>query len=112
MSVRDSFVAAFGEEQALAVEAARAEHRGDHLDDRDGSDPFRTAIAICLGFECMSKDSYRESHGITVPWEDIRVWIKAHGDLANHDGGIDHLMLFGGGYNEFMPDASPPEATP
>jgi len=104
MSVRESFVARFGEGQAAAIEAAAEGHKnGCH--DNPGSDYFRWAIAICIGFECMSNDSYRTDHGITAPWDEIRAWIKADARLAEHDGDSDYLALFCGHYNEFMPEA-------
>ena len=100
MSVRSIYAYAFGAEQADAVEAAAAKHKNGVHDD-PGSDPFRWALAICLGYECLSKDSYREHHGITVPWDVLRPWIRNHGDLANHDGDVDYLTLFTGGYDYF-----------
>jgi hypothetical protein len=103
MSTREKFVEKFGEEQAKRVYDAAVEHKNG-LHDREGSDPFRWAIAICIGFECLSEERYRKSHGITVPWEDIKRWIIEEGDLKNHDGDVDYLALCVGGYNEFVPE--------
>ena len=54
--IRDSFVAAFGEEQAVAIERAAEEHKNGVHDNR-GSDSFKWAIAICIGYECMEVDA-------------------------------------------------------
>lgn len=101
MSIRDSFVEAFGEDQAAAVEAA-AEFHKNGVHDRPGSDYFRWAIVIAIGYECMSADDYREHHGISAPWPDLHDWIRDHANLREHDGDSDYLALFAGAYNEFM----------
>ncbi len=99
LSVRDSFAATFGEGQALAIERAADEHDpGANY----GTDPFKWAISIALGFECVSKDAYRDYHGITAPWEDIRAWIKSEADLGTHDGDVDVLSALVGVYSEFV----------
>lgn len=108
MSTRKSFVAHFGSDQAAAIEDAADSHKNG-IHDSKGSDPFRWAIVICIGHQCMEVDGYREHHGITAPWEEIEAWIKEHGDLANHDGDSDYLALFAGVYTKYMPSA---EATP
>lgn len=102
MSTRESFVEHFGEEQAQAIEKACYSHNTDHLDHNPGSDSFRYAIAICIGFQCMEVDGYREHHGITAPWVDLHQWIIDHGELRHHDGGIDWLALAAGTYNEYV----------
>lgn len=107
MTCRDSFVERFGEDEALAVEGAYAEHRSKDTsvgDQPEGSDPFRSAICVCIGFECMSKDRYRKHHGVTAPWEEIRAWIKSDANLHDHDGPKDYMAMLAGVYNEFMPD--------
>ncbi len=103
ISTRESFVKRFNEETAQAIEAAADEHKNG-VHDRAGSDPFRWAIAICLGYECMSKESYRNYHGITPPWDDLKAWIKTDGDLVNHDGEFDYIAAFIGVYSEFVPE--------
>jgi hypothetical protein len=100
---RDSFVKNFGQEEANRIEAAAEGHLND-MDDmfpNRGSDPFRWAICICIGFECMSKEEYRKGHGITTPWKELKTWIKEQGDLQNHDGDIDDLAFGAGTYEEF-----------
>lgn len=109
MSIRKKFVARFGEQQAIAIEAAANEHMNG-IHDNPGSDRFRWAIAICLGYECMSKQSFREYHGITASWELLRQWIKDEGNLAEHDGDVDFIALACGWYDEFVdPTAEPKE---
>jgi hypothetical protein len=101
MSVRESFVARFGESDAAAIEAAAAEHKNG-VHDEPGSDYFRWAVVIAIGYQCMELAGYREYHGITATWADIKDWIKSDGDLARHDGDSDYLAVFAGTYNEFV----------
>lgn len=99
MSVRVAFVEAFGEANAAAVEnAARGHMNGIH--DNQGSDPFRWAIAICIGNECLGR--YAEDHGITATPEELRAWVLEHGDLASHDGDVDYLALLAGAYDGWV----------
>lgn len=112
MSVRASFVEKFGENEALRFEKAAEEHRagtfGRDTGRRKGSDPFKWAICIVIGFECASKESYRRHHGIEAPWDDVKRWIKDQAQLQTHDGDFDYLALFSGAYNEFMPREAQP----
>ena len=100
---RQSFVRHFGEEEATRVELAAAEHANGINDQNKGSDPFRWAITIVIGYQCAEVHSYRLYHEITSPWSEIKEWIGKHGDLENHDGDCDYITLFAGKYNEFMP---------
>ena len=102
---KSSFVAQFGYEEAEKIMRAAEEHmNGVH--DESGSDVFRWAICICIGYECMSKKEYRECHGIITPWEELKIWIKTYANLENHDGQIDYLALFAGAYDEFVNGAN------
>ena len=102
MSVRESFVKQFGDEQAKAIEKAAREH-GNGVNNRNlGSDPFKWAILICLGYECVSKDAYREYHGITVPFDQLEKWIIEEADLGSHDGDCDYIALLAGVYNKYV----------
>jgi hypothetical protein len=99
MGIREAFVARFDEDMACAIEAAATEH---HPEDKRGSDAFRWACVVCIGFQCFEKDQYREAHGITkASYVDIRDWLIEHGDIANHDGDCDYLALFAGMYNQY-----------
>jgi hypothetical protein len=100
MTTRTSFVETFGEEEATRVEDAAESHLEDFYSTR-GSDYFRWCICICLGFQCMEVDRYREYHGIIAPWSALKTWVKEHGDLANHDGDVDTLAYGSGVYEEY-----------
>lgn len=102
-SVLVSFVKYFGEDQAKAVEAAAEEHANGPNNTKRGSDPFRWAITIAIGYQCMEKDGYRKHHGITPKWDKLKAWIKRYGNLAEHDGDMDYLALLTGVYNEYVP---------
>lgn len=71
-----------------------------------GSDPFKWAILICIGYQCAEIPRYREYHGVTVPFEEFKQWVKDEGELGSHDGACDYLTLFCGGYNEYVPEKS------
>lgn len=103
MSVRDSFVQKFGEDEARRLEDAASEHKNG-VHDWTGSDPFKWVLVICIGYQCFEKPSYRTYHKIEAPYEEIRQWIKSDGHLDTHDGDCDFLSLFVGAYNDFMPE--------
>lgn len=103
MSIREAFVAKFGEDQAAAIEAAANEHANGVNDQNKGTDPFKWALLIAIGYQCAEKASYREYHGIAAPWDEVKQWMKDHADLASHDGDCDYLSLLAGSYNEYMP---------
>lgn len=101
MGIRDNFIKHFGEEEAANIEQAAREHANEINSANLGSDDFRWAVCICLGYECMSVDGYREYHGITIPWEQLDKWIIAHAQLDEHDGDLDYLGLFVGVYEPY-----------
>ena len=100
--VRDHFVSTFGADAAEKIEAAANYHANGVNSKKKGDDPFKWALLICIGYDCCSKERFRQYHGISTPWEEIKGWIKEHGCLASHNGDCDYLALFGGAYNEFM----------
>ncbi len=103
MSIRTAFEAKFGAEQAEAIFDA-AEGHGNGINDANrGSDPFKWALLVAIGYECMSKDGYRNHHGITAPWSDLRQWMIDHADLGSHDGDCDLIAALCGAYDEFVP---------
>lgn len=102
MSIRDKFVAVFGEDEAQRIEASACEHANGINDANRGSDPFKWAILICIGYECFTKDSYRTYHKFHHPADTLKVWIIEHADLGTHDGDSDNLSLFGGGYSPYI----------
>lgn len=101
-SIRAAFADRFGKDQATAIYAAAVGHGNGINDKNKGDDPFKWALLVCIGYECMSKDRYREHHGITAPWPELEAWIIEHGDLASHTGDCDYLALFSGAYDKFV----------
>lgn len=57
-----------------------------------GSDPFQFSLVWAVGLECLSRPEFREEHGVVVPWEMLRDWIRDADLLAGYDGTFD----FGG----------------
>ena len=94
------FAERFGAENVAAIIAAAHSH-DNGLHDNPGSDEFRWALLIGLGFECMSKFQY--SHGITAPWRQVDDWMRARPEwFSEHDGDTDTVSLFCGVYNEYV----------
>lgn len=94
--VRDKFVARFGEDNAAAVERAADGHKNG-VHDNPGSDPFKWALLICIGFQCMT--DYQKGHEIDLPTEPVlRSWVRQNADLVSHDGDYDYLAAFAGAY--------------
>ncbi len=105
MSIRDTFVARFGEDQALAIEKAAESHvEGSHaLDDR-GSDEFRYLFLIAVSWECATR--FAADHDITVPEAELRDWALSDGHLGEHDGDVpDYLGLIAGMYDGWLVEA-------
>ena len=100
-SVRNSFVARFGEEQASLIEAAARKHQNG-IHDKMGSDPFKWSICIAIGFQCVENTAYKKYHAITVPFPAFKKWVKTEGHLDTHDGDVDFIALFAGTYDEYM----------
>jgi hypothetical protein len=97
---RDDFISHFGEENALAIEAAADSHKNG-VHDKEGSDRLRWALLICIGYDCIEK--YSADHQITCSWEDVRDWMKMHKEyIGKHDGDSDYLAMLCGRYNEFV----------
>jgi len=93
-----SFVERFGSEDAFRVlKAARS-----HAPEQDpGSDAFRWALLICVGYECLSR--FADWHGFTCKWQDVKQWMKENAAyLRQHDGDIDTLSLACGAYDFFL----------
>jgi len=101
----------FSVEEANAIMVAALSHGNGINDTKYGSDKFRWALTIVLGYRCVEKEVCREHHGITVPWDEFKKWVKAHGDLVNHDGDVDYLAMAAGVYNEYMPKEDDHENT-
>lgn len=100
--IRTAFVAAFGEDEAARIEAAAEEHANYVNSSNRGSDPFRWALVICIGYQCMSREEFRTYHGIMTPWNVLHDWIVVNGDLRAHDGDCDYLGLFLDAYTPYV----------
>jgi hypothetical protein len=106
-SVRGSFVEHFGEDQAALLESAANQHDNEIHPNR-GSDPFKWACLICIGYDCVKRCA--EYHGLSVDPEEFRTWCVEHGELASHDGDCDFLSLATGEYASFVKMEEAPDA--
>ena len=104
MNTREHFVRAFSEAEAVAIEGAAEEHGNGVNNANKGSNPFKWAILIVIGYQCAECDGYRKHHGITLDYAAFKRWVRAHGNLGTHDGDCDYLCLMGGGYNDWIPE--------
>lgn len=95
----DKFAAQFGEQQADAILSAALAHNNEVHND-PGSDHFRWAIAIVIGWECVSR--FAEHHKITVSQDEFKQFVLDEADLGHHDGDVDYLGLFVGVYQEYI----------
>jgi len=103
MSIRSAFVARFGEEQAQSFELAANQHVAS---ENKGGDPFKWTLLVCIGWQCAEIAEYRQHHGITVPYQDLADWIKAHANLGTHDGDCDLIAAMAGKYGDLMRPAT------
>lgn len=99
-SLRDEFVQKFGEADATRIERAAAEHKNG-IHDKPGSDPFRWALAICVGYECCTSERYAKYHGIENG-PAIDAWMRENAVLHEHDGDVDYLAVFAGAYQPYV----------
>lgn len=116
MTLRESFVEKFGEEDAKRAEAAAMDHKSFRNFDEAkgyGSNKFRWCVLMVISFECAGE--YRDHHGFEVVSEDtLKTWMVEHVEEFNaHDGDIDFLALMCGAYgflggnkDETTPDAT------
>lgn len=101
--LRDKFVAAFGEAEALRIEAAAVSHENDLFlsvdKNKKAADPFQTVLIRCLTFDCLTNPNFRRYHQIIASPEALRAWIKAEANLKNYTGDFDLLASFSGRYD-------------
>lgn len=103
--MRADFVKKFGAEEAEHIEAAAHEHANGINSLNKGKDPFRWAVLICIGHQCMSHPDYRRHHQIETPWPQMDAWLKNYERrvwISEHDGDVDYLALFAGKYQEYV----------
>lgn len=112
--VRESFVARFGEEEAVKIEdAAQSHYASDaaasldmlfpspHGNDNFGSSPFRYWFLLAIGSECVTR--FSGDHGIAVAEQELRDWALHDGKLGEHDGDVpDYLGLIVGAYEGWI----------
>jgi len=102
MTTREDFVARWGEDAALALEAAAEEHANGINDGDRGSDPFKWVLIIVIGYQCAEIPMYRSHHGITTPaWDELHEWMVEEADLGTHEGDVDYLSLAAGKYEPY-----------
>lgn len=95
-----AFMARFGTDNTDAVMSAAIEHNNG-IHNNPGSDIFRWAIAICIGYDCFGSYAARY-HGITVAQDEVKRFCLELGGLGTHDGDVDYLGLMSGSYNEWI----------
>ena len=100
-SIRAPFVQEFGEDAAASIEKAANMHQGGFTN--RGSDPFKWALLVAIGWECISSDNYAGYHKIKHSfWPRIDQWIIDCADLGSHDGDSDALSMAVGAYDRYM----------
>jgi len=102
LSVKEKFVRDWGEDLAQKVEEAANSHRNGVNDQKIG-DPFKWALLICIGYQCLEVERYRESHGIPpLDWEKMKIWIRDNAELGSYSGDFDYLSLWAGAYHFYV----------
>lgn len=66
MTIRTAFEKRFGVADAEAIWQAALRHANGINDGNKGDDPFKWAILICIGYQCMEVPGYRDEHEITA----------------------------------------------
>jgi hypothetical protein len=105
MTIRDSFVEHFGEEDAGRIEEASIGHQNDdkvnHGNDRWGKDPFKYHLLMCISHECFSE--FHEWHGIKADAAAMKAWALEHADLHEYEGDIpDYIGMIAGAYTSWI----------
>jgi len=100
-NIREKFVEEWGEELATAIEKAADSHR-DGVNDREIGDPFKWALLICIGYQCLEKKKFRKYHSMPdFSWKKLKRWIRDNAELGTYKGDLDYLALFCGTYNYY-----------
>lgn len=93
MTLAEQFDQEFGEGEAAKL-IAHCHTHDNGIHDKPGSDEFRWAIMIALGFNCAKYDIGN--------FTEEKLWdfcLKNKEYLLQHDGDVDFLALFCGAYN-------------
>lgn len=107
MSLRDQFVAEFGEPAAVALEKACDGHMAEagslHANDDRGSEPFRYVLLACIGYQCLVIERFRQHHDIRPSKESLQSWIVENAKLEEHVGDLpDYLAMVVGAFNPWL----------
>jgi hypothetical protein len=97
-TLRENFIEHFGEHDADLIEKCAKEHMPDKY---LGSDPFKGALVIAIGFECFTNQTYNEHHGFETNGDEIKEWLKKNKILENYDGDIDEAANAAGAYERY-----------
>ncbi len=101
--VYKGFAAKFGKDQADLIVKAADSHQNGVNNINKGADPFKWALLIAIGYECLTRPAFRSEHGITVDPVEAQKWIVENADLATHRGDMDYISLLAGVYFDWMP---------
>lgn len=104
-SIRSLYAKKFGEDETRALESAAEGHKNG-VHDKPGSDPFKWAIVIAIGYQCVEIDKYRRYHGINANFNKWKKWVKENAELGSHDGDSDYLTLARGAYAQYIKKVS------
>jgi len=109
-TIRESFVARFGEDDAAAIEEAAEGHLGGiHDDDDRGDDPFKYLFLGAIGYECVGR--FSTHHGIAASPEEMQAWALESGDLGSFRGDPpDFLAMLAGAYEGWIKPSPAPLA--
>ena len=106
--VRASFVAQFDKVEAKLIERAAQEHKdGIGVAAHKGESPFRWALTVVIGFDCVNNETYRQYHGITLDPEEFASWCRHHAQLRSFTDGGDMLGMLGGHYQRYLAPEMP-----
>lgn len=101
--IEEKFVKDWGEELAQKVWECAYSHANGINDANKGSDPFKWALLIVIGYQCFEIEDYRKYHGVPdLDWEKMKKWIRDNAELETHDGDCDYLSLWAGRYNYYV----------
>jgi hypothetical protein len=125
MSVRETFVAMFGEDDAQRMLEATLEHVSptqnpmtmlanlfgmvaagvaptERIDDNWGTDPFKYQVLAVIGGECVAAPGFRQHHGFELDPMEFYQWVVQHAELDTFDG--DHPDPLAKALVEYDPD--------
>lgn len=103
MSIKKKFIKKFGEEQTKAIENAANQHYlegGTISGQNKGAKPFLWVISTVIDLECVSIESNREYHGITISYRKfLKFCFRNRKKIGKHDGDIGWFGTFLGKYD-------------